>query len=126
MGMKPQRFEHVGIFVADMDRALAFYTGVMGLAFVERRMLGAVELGFLELAGQQIELIAGAGTATGRGPVDHVAFTVGDLDAMKAHVLSLYPQAEFEPEIALWDGMRCCFFRGPDGERLELFERRTG
>ena len=126
MGMKPTRLEHIGIFVADMDISIRFYTEVMGLNFVERRPLGSVELGFVELNGQQIELIAGADHVPGRGPVDHIAFTVADLDAARKQVRSAYPQAEFEPEIALWDGLRCCFFKGPDGERLELFERKPG
>jgi len=33
------------------------------------------------------------------------------------------PDVEFSPEVDLWDGLRCVFFRGPSGERLELFER---
>lgn len=123
--MKPHKFEHIGVRVADGDRSIAFYTEVLGMTLLERRKFGEVELIFLELAGQQIELIAGDHEALdGRNPIDHFAFTVRDLDAAKAEVERLAPWVDFTEDLPLWDGLRCTFFKGPDGEKLELFERR--
>ena len=123
---KPIKFEHIGLFVSDMDRSLKFYTEVIGLTFLERRAYGTSELAFVELGGQQLELIAGPDVPAGRSPIDHFGWTVTDLEGAKARIKSLYPEAEFETDLILWDGMRCTFFRGPDGERLELFERPNG
>lgn len=123
--MQPHRMEHIGVKVTDAERSIRFYTEVMGMALAGRRAFGSVELIFLELAGQQIELIAGAHDFTeANRPIDHIAFTVADLDAAKAHVADKLPGVTFD-DLDLWDGMRCAFFAGPDGERLELFERRN-
>lgn len=124
--MKPEKFEHIGLFVTDMDRSIDFYTRVIGLNFLERRPYGTVELAFLELGGQQLELIAGVDKSFGESRIDHFGWTVSDLDAAKAEITHDYPEAVFESDLQLWDGLRCTFFRGPDGERLELFERRNG
>lgn len=124
--MKFEKFEHIGLRVSNMARSVAFYTDVIGMSQIDRRSIGKIELVFMELAGQQLELIGGSAPVEGKaGPIDHFGFTVSDLDAAKAHVMASYPEAEFENDIQLWEGCRCTFFRGPDGERLELFERRS-
>lgn len=122
--MKFEKFEHIGLRVSDMEKSVAFYTDVIGMKLVDRQKIGTIDLAFMELAGQQLELIAGTGPVeTTAGAIDHFGYTVRDLDAAKAHVMACYPEAEFEHDRQLWDGLRCTFFRGPDNERLELFER---
>lgn len=121
--MKPEKFEHIGLMVADAEKSIWFYTEVIGMTLRERRPFGDVELVFLSLAGQELELIVGVDAEfSGRSRIDHFGFTVRDLDAAKARIVEMVPGTTFE-DLELWDGMRCAFFSGPDGEKLELFER---
>jgi len=123
--MKPQRMEHIGIMVDDLDRSIAFYTGILGLTLRDRRRFGDFELAFLRLGEGEIELVAGEPDHIhADAQVNHLAFTVPDLDAAVTELKALDPTLEFGAPIELWDGLRCLFFRGPDGERLELFERK--
>lgn len=121
--MKPEKFEHIGLMVKDVDRSIQFYTEVIGMELRERRPYGNVELVFLNLGGQELELICSVDADfSGRSRIDHFGFTVRDLDAAMDRIKQMVPGTEFEI-LELWDGMRCAFFPGPDGEKLELFER---
>ncbi|UJQ94477.1 VOC family protein [Mariluticola halotolerans] len=123
--MKPRKFEHIGIMVADLDKSIRFYTEVMGLTLTGRKPRdGGIELVFLRLGEWELELVGGAsGFLEGDARLNHIAFTVDDIEATKTHIRSHMPDVEFSPYLELWDDLRCCFFRGPSGERLELFER---
>jgi len=123
--MKPTKFEHIGIMVADMEASIKFYTEVMGLTLTDRQPRdNGVELVFLTLGDWELELIGGvSGYLEGDAQLNHLAFTVENLEAAKKHVQSHVPDVEFTPDLQLWDGLRCSFFRGPNGEKLELFER---
>ncbi|MER9606371.1 VOC family protein [Mesorhizobium sp. M0243] len=125
--MKPHKFEHIGLRVKDAERSIKFYSEVIGMEVRERQLFfRGAQLIFLTLGGQEIELIAGGNNNDfpGRSPIDHYAFTVRDLDAAKVRVKELWPEAEFTEDLQLWDSMRCSFVNGPDGEKLEFFERR--
>lgn len=119
-----EKLEHIGIMVADIDRSIAFYQDVLDLPLVERRRRGEVELAFFQLGECQLELVAGAsGYELTDGVVNHVAFTVRDLAPVVAKLEQAGVEILNQTPIDLWDGCRAVFFRGPDGERLELFER---
>lgn len=121
-----ERIEHIGIMVRDMDRSIEFYRDVLGLALRERRSFHAVELAFLhaENDSAEIELIAGEDAyRPGDGTVNHLAFTVTDLEPLIARLQAHSVPIDGDGPIDIWDGMRVLFFRGPDGEKLELFER---
>lgn len=123
--MKPTKFEHIGIMVTDMEKSIKFYTEIMGLTLKERQPRdNGVELVFLTLGDWELELVSGAsGYLDGDAQFNHLAFTVDNLEATKAHIKAHVPDVEFTPDLQLWDGLRCSFFRGPSGEKLELFER---
>lgn len=121
------KVEHIGIMVGDLDRSIAFYQEVLGLELVERRKNNAAEIAFFKAGDAEIELIAGSTAPYEKtdGVVNHLTFTVTDLDAAY-QVLKDKGVELINPEpIPIWDGMRVLFFRGPDGEKLELFERKT-
>lgn len=121
-----RRIEHVGITVADMNRSIAFYRDVLGLTLRDRRRLGAVELAFLTVGDDsaQIELVAGDDPAApGDAAMNHLAFTVDALEPVVARLREHRVTIDSAAPIPIWDGMRVLFFRGPDGEKLELFER---
>jgi lactoylglutathione lyase len=121
-----QRIEHIGIQVQDLDRSIAFYRDVLGLTLHGRRTFGSAELAFLAAEGDSalLELVARPeNEPRGDGAVHHLAFTVAALEAVTARLREHGVALESDAPIAIWDGMRVQFFRGPDGELLELFER---
>ncbi len=121
-----KKAEHIGIMVKDLDRSIAFYQDVLGLKLVERRRSNTLELAFLQVGDTEIELIAGGqGYVEQDGVVNHLAFTVTDLDAALAHLKAHGVELITPEPRPIWDGMRVLFFRGPDGEKLELFERKV-
>ena len=84
-----QKLEHIGIMANDMDESIRFYTEVLGLQLVKRAPLNeTVELAFLSFPGQesvQVELIGRDTSSTPyEGLVNHLAFTVPDLQAAMA------------------------------------------
>lgn len=122
------KIEHIGIMTGEMDKSIQFYTDVLGMNLVERVNLNeSLELAFLSFPGQedaQIELIGRDPKDLAKeGIVNHLAFTVSDLDAvmvkLKLHGISF---SEEWPKTIL-DGRRIAFFDGPSGEKLELFQR---
>jgi glyoxylase I family protein len=77
-------FEHAGVAVADLDRSIAFYCGLLGLTLVLRKSAVA----FLEAPGAMLELFntPGAKRATdvsaGSAGIRHVTLAFDDVDAL--------------------------------------------
>lgn len=121
------KMEHVGIMVKDMDESLAFYQNILGLELRNREWLNEnVELAFLffpEQPSVEVELVYG-GPVENEGIVNHLAFTVENIDAelerLKEAGVKLVDE---EPRIILNGTVKIAFFQGPNGEKLELVER---
>lgn len=130
-GCKPliSKLEHIGVMVKDMDVSIRFYTEVLGMSLVDRvRLSEEVELGFLSFPGTehvQIELVTrGRDDMTADGHVDHIAFTVTDIEAEFARLRSLgVTLIDEKPRYLPALKATIAFFCGPDGERLEFFQR---
>ncbi|MEM7641938.1 MAG: VOC family protein [Pseudomonadota bacterium] len=115
---------HVHLRVADIDRAIAFYGGVMGFT-VEARMDGAAFLGaggYHHHIGLNTWNSAG-GTPPGKGHTGlyHAAFlypTLDDLKIAAARVrdagVDIYGAADHGVSIAL-------YFDDPDGNGIEIY-----
>ncbi|MBI2424354.1 MAG: VOC family protein [Candidatus Hydrogenedentes bacterium] len=95
MGIISGRLDHVALQVADLERALAFYTGVLGLKlqFRKRDEAHGEAFAFLELEGGNLELLQllgaedGAERAAPREPwCPHVALAAEDVDTAIAAV----------------------------------------
>ena len=122
-----RKAEHIGINVKDIERSIRFYGEVLGLALIERREFRHLKLAFFKIGDTELELIEGArGYEEADGVVNHLAFSVDNvdevLDHLRRHGVELI---DAEPR-EIWDGCRIAFFRGPDGEKLELFQRPGG
>ncbi|MCW2529072.1 MAG: methylmalonyl-CoA epimerase [Pseudonocardiales bacterium] len=139
---------HAGIVVSDLDRAIDFYTGVLGLEMMSEpspvsesahldRVLGITGArirGLLLRAGDgAIELHEfSAPEWRGERPVpahalgaQHVAFWVDDVVAEKAAIEAR--GGRFMTEVNVIDsgpfaGLRTAFIRDPDGIRIELVQ----
>ncbi|PLR95912.1 VOC family protein [Bacillus sp. T33-2] len=126
--MAIRKIEHVGVMVSDLNKSIAFYKDILGFELLDQFDANepSVNLAFLgdKESGQIfVELISGkTDTFPVEGKVHHLAFTVDSIQEEIERLTSL--QVEFateEPEI-LVNGSKYIFFKGPDGESLELFQ----
>ena len=107
---------HLALRVADVERALAFYTGVLGLT--ERRRFqepdGRLRSAWLQAGTLVLMLeqrLRGTGSETGSGHV--LAFAVSDLAAWEARLATV--------GVAIDDRTaQTLFVRDPDGHRVGL------
>ncbi len=113
--MMLRRIERVWFWVQDMDRALKFYTEVLGLELVHRH---GDE--WAELASEPVHLALHGGD--GHEPGGTVVFEVEDLD--EARFALELRGVVFEPHAGEVEGVaRFVSFADPDGNRLQLIER---
>ncbi|MBU2548158.1 MAG: methylmalonyl-CoA epimerase [Proteobacteria bacterium] len=87
--MKIKRIAHIGVAVADSEKASQFYTDMLGLSLESNEMVGELQVHFVPVGGTNIELcqsttedgvIAKWIAKRGEG-VQHVAYEVEDIDA---------------------------------------------
>ena len=138
------QIRHTGLVVADLERALAFWCGALGLIVAKRMdesgphidaMLGldGVRLTTVKLAapdGNLIELLhfhshpdkpVWAGTPCSTGWT-HVAVTVEDLEAACRKLAEAGAQFEAPPQGSPEGDVKVTYCRGPEGVLLELVE----
>ena len=140
-GLAVENFSHVCIGVSDMDTALAFYTGVLGMDVVfdvnlegeglesvtgtsgaQGRMVGGL------IGGAMVELLdLGTVPASPQGPhlgYTNVSFRVRDLDDTHQR-LSAHPDVTCGPPTSI-AGVRMLFVYDPDGTPIEFIELPGG
>jgi lactoylglutathione lyase len=117
--------DHTGVVVADLERSVRFYVDVLGLTVATRFTMGSEHLVFLRAGGAWVELIHDARVRPPGGVVDHLALRVEELDAwvrrLRERGVTLLDEQPIEVEEL---SARIIFCLGPDGERIELIERR--
>lgn len=138
--------DHTGITVADLDRALAFWHGVLGFEIIRRARLSGryaagvtgvegaeIDLAVLEAPGHRIELLQYNAPAdrTRVSPracdvgSQHVAFQIDDMDAALEAVAAAGWHPAGVPQVAP-DGARAgsqvAYVRDPDGTTIELIQ----
>ena len=139
--------QHVGITVADMDRAVAFWSALLGGSPRDRRVMGGPQLGtmvgypeirmdscWFDLpGGLDLELLRyldrderpyDPGTAH-PGNV-HVCLRVDDMDSAHAHAVACGATPVSERPIDVMAGPRAgarlAYLRDPDGVTIELVQ----
>lgn len=124
-----RKMEHVAIIVTDMDRSIDYYAEMFGFQVRLRGSNAKREMAFLYLEAQpdmEIELIRDVepvGEYNDDGKVNHLAFTVEDIDEAIAHYREKgidFLSARANPTL---EGGRMILFHGPDGELLQFVER---
>ena len=138
---------HVGVTVADMDRAVAFWTALLDSAARERTVLHGPQLGtmvgypgihiercWVDLpGGMALELLRYLDR--GEAPYDpgtahpgnvHVCLRVDDMEAAHAHAVACgaTPVSERPIDVAAGPraGTRLAYLRDPDGVTIELVQ----
>ena len=138
---------HVGVTVADMDRAVAFWTSLLGAAPRDRSVLRGPQLGamtgysgihievcWIDLpGGMALELLrylerdeAPYDPGTAHPGNVHVCLRVDDMDAAHAHAVDCGATAVSECPIDVAAGPRAgtrlAYLRDPDGVTIELVQ----
>lgn len=117
---------HIGLHVRDLERSKKFYTELLGFAVACTAPLeNGTVLCFLRNGDCEIELIAKPDYAPQQdGHFEHLCLKTADLDAAIAYLCAHGVQMEGAPRSIpnVYHGVRLAFFRGPDGELLELNE----
>ncbi len=119
---------HIGVFISDIAVSCAFYQKLGFEIAAQYHRPNGVILTFVKAGSCILELIRPVDpTLIGRpaGVVDHICLSVQNIEACTAAlrasgVLPDDVQISTLPDVL--GGAKNVFFRGPDGERLELFE----
>lgn len=125
----PMRFHHHMVHVGDLDRAIAFYCNVFACTVADRHDYDGTRLVYLAgiVPGIEIELICPATWDFADRPEagrTHIAFTVDDLAAQHARLVSLGAAPDAITDY--WAGgvlqTRYFYFEDPDGNQIEFME----
>ena len=117
---------HVVLKVSDLDLALSFYVGVLGLHEVARRDFGEGPMAFLSTGNSHhdialVEVREGAGATASRG-LHHVALKVGDslatLTNVQKHLVENGVTVHMVLDHRVSQGI---YVTDPDGNLLELY-----
>lgn len=123
------KIEHIAIIANDMDESIKFYSDMFGFKVRLRGSGPNREMAFLYLEKQpsmEIELIRDIdpiGEYSENGLVNHLAFTVEDLDASIKYYKEkgiIFTSDETKPTL---EGGRMILFYGPNKELLQLVKR---
>jgi predicted enzyme related to lactoylglutathione lyase len=123
-----ERLVYTSVLVSDQDRALDFYTNVLGF---EQRADNPTPDGprFLTVAleGQDFQLVLWPGTPGQAQPVQGrtpAAYTIETGDCRKAFEELKARGVKFETEVLEYPWGYIAVFQDPDGNRLQLREGR--
>jgi lactoylglutathione lyase len=127
--MTKRRIDHVGVMVKNIETSISFYTEIIGFELKGRtpHTSGIIELAFLgfsESEETELELVQGYNdNLPSEGKVHHFAVTVTDVHAEFDRLKQLEVTFIDEGITVLPNGYQYFFVSGPDGERIELFQR---
>jgi len=122
------KVEHTAIMVNDLDESLDFYCKHFGFVLRDRGEVNNKEIAFIYHKNQpsfEIELIrelAPVPEFSDRGVVNHLAFTVRNIDEAIDYFKKIGVQFKTEQPNKSLDGGKNIFFSGPSNELLQLIE----
>jgi lactoylglutathione lyase len=128
--LKIKKLLHTRMRVSDMDQTIAFYTSVLGLEVLERKVSPrGSHLAFLRVPNSEelIELCSfpQSGPVKVQEDLVHLAFQVDNLDATIAALQQQGIRITDGPTKTS-SGSRFIFIDAPDGYEIELIERAAG
>jgi lactoylglutathione lyase len=128
--MRVKKLLHTRMRVSDMDQTINFYTNVLGLEVLERKVSPrGSHLAFLKVPNSEelIELCSfpSSGPVTVQEDLVHLAFQVESLDETIASLNAEGVKVTDGPTQTS-SGSRLIFIDAPDGYEVELIERPPG
>ena len=133
------RLDHVGLSVADLAAAEAWYCEALGYERELTLRVDPIDLDIVMLIhrghGDRLELLHRPGSTPGLRPADpaeaalseafgHIALDVADLDATFDRVVGLGARPVMSPRPSPEPGVRMAFVADPEGNLVELLCRR--
>ena len=128
--MRVKKLLHTRMRVSDMDQTINFYTNVLGLEILERKVSPrGSHLAFLKVPNSEelIELTSfpPSGPVKVQEDLVHLAFQVESLDETLVSLNSMGIKVTDGPTQTS-SGSRFIFIDAPDGYEVELIERPPG
>src|SRR5690242_10257556 len=132
------RLDHVGLSVADLAAAGAWYCEALGYERELTLRVDPIDLDIVMLIhrehGDRLELLHRPGSGPGLRPADpaeaalseafgHIALDVADLDAAFDRVVGLGARTIMTPRPSPEAGVRMAFVADPEGNLIELLSR---
>lgn len=120
---------HIGIFVSDIEVTKEFYKNILGMDITFECVFeddtNTYTIAFAKLGNLTLELVSPKfKDDKADGIIDHIAFAVDDLEGVMESLKQKGIEFETkEPTFyagMLENGSKWIFFRGPDGEHIEL------
>jgi lactoylglutathione lyase len=123
---------HIGISTGDIKGSKEFYINNLGFTYlkdavIERPGGRQVRLAFVGLNGLVVEFVEDP-AGTGKdvfGPINHFAIEVEGLETIMESLKSrgvVFEDERPRKNEKLHGGVQLAFMRGPNGERIELYE----
>lgn len=123
--MKFTALDYVVLIVDDLERSLAFYTGVLGLTLKHRAAryaqldTGTTRLGLYEREAMEETLGRRIERPSADAPAFEIGFKTEDVDAAFAELVARGASPVAPPTTRPW-GQRTAYVRDPDGHLIEL------
>jgi glyoxylase I family protein len=138
--MPDPRLDHVGLNVADLFAAEAWYVAAFEFERQLAVRIDAIDLDIVMLvdsSGQRLELLSRPGSAPGLRASNsaeailtegfgHIAFDVAGVDATYDRLLALGARAVMAPQPSPEKNVRMAFVADPEGNLVELLDRSAG
>jgi len=124
MPVSVSKIGHIVLKVEDLDSALAFYCGVLGLTEVARRDFGEGPMAFLSTGNSHhdIALVAANSPSSGPGSLHHLALKVGDSLEDLRHVKQALAASSIIVHMSLDHRVsQGIYISDPDGNLIELY-----
>lgn len=124
-----KKVEHIALIVTDMEKAISYYSNMFGFTLRTRRQSKSRDLAFLkhdQQLGFEIELIRDLvpqDLYSERGIVNHLAFTVEDIEEAIQYYKDKGISFNSETYDTANNGTKTIFFYGPNRELLQFVER---
>jgi len=131
-GCKINGLEHIGTMVSDLEKSKEFYCGILGFEFIEDFDV-EIPAGILKTSWIKkdnvilhLEEFPEFDTTLKAGLFHHICLNVngisGVIEKLKAEGVKFEAESTFTLYDTLGGNLECIFFKGPDGELIELCE----